>query len=98
MIYIYATSVTIALLISLFVNANLLKKFENLEEYVGEINTAYEFVNEELNQLKSKVAETLNTMRTIDSKGLFESDDEVGTAFKQLVEIVNELNVTNNAE
>lgn len=51
---------------------------------------------------RDNVKNTLNVMREIDNqgmfassfseKGLFESDDSVGQIFKQLLEIVNELN------
>lgn len=33
----------------------------------------------------------LTTIRTIDEKEMFESDDEVGTVFDQIVETINEL-------
>jgi hypothetical protein len=39
----------------------------------------------------SAVALVLHTMRIIDEKKMFEEDDEVGSVFQQLVELVNEL-------
>jgi len=34
---------------------------------------------------------TLKTMRAIDSREMFEKDDEVGSVFKQIVDTVNDL-------
>jgi hypothetical protein len=54
--------------------------FKKVEEY--EIYIKY---------LHSKVYSTLSSMREIDSSNMFESDDDVGSIFKQLVDILGEL-------
>ncbi len=46
----------------------------------------------------SKITNALATMKTIDSKGGFESDDEVGAIFKELKKIINELEKELNGE
>lgn len=92
------TSISCTLLvIGIFIIRNLLRKLESIEDYVETLETGYEYLNNSYTDLKEKTSKVLETMRAIDSKQVFESDDEVGTAFKQLVDIVNELN-TQNAE
>ena len=58
---------------------NLMRKAELLETWVEDFTMLIENVNNEL--------------KTIDSKGSFESDDETGTIFKQIQETVNKLTV-----
>ena len=53
------------------------KKVERYEEY--------------LDIFYSRVAIVLATMRAIDSTKMFESDDDVGGVFRQLVEVLDEL-------
>lgn len=56
---------------------NLLKKNEQYEE--------------ELEQIYTRVSVVLHTMRSIDERQMFETDDEVGSIFQQLNEILNTL-------
>jgi hypothetical protein len=56
---------------------NLLQKLE-----------AYE---QNIEQFYSALTVTLANMRLIDQKQMFETDDEVGTIFQQLVDIVSNL-------
>jgi len=51
-------------------------------------NEAYERA---IGDFYSSVALAVHTMRLIDEKQMFEHDDEVGSVFEQLVEVVNEL-------
>jgi len=44
-----------------------------------------------IEQFYSALTITLATMRMIDSRQMFETDDEVGTIFQQLVDIVSNL-------
>ena len=44
-----------------------------------------------IEQFYSALTVTLATMRIIDSRQMFETDDEVGTVFQQLVDIVSNL-------
>jgi len=41
--------------------------------------------------LKKAIRTTYNDMKKIDSKNIFESDDEVGQTFQQLVEVLEKL-------
>jgi len=61
---------------------NLLKQTEELEDTL--IETTLE--------IKVKVSNALENLRNIDSRGSFESDDEVGATFTELKTIVENLN------
>ena len=50
-----------------------------------------EMLEDSISYFYSRVRETLNTMRELDEKQMFEKDDEVGDVFVQLVDTVNEL-------
>lgn len=75
-----------------FVIFNLLRKVEALEEYVTDLEQSnldyYTFYN----NLKSKTGEAYSRMKNIDRLGSFESDDETGYVFKELKDIVGQLN------
>jgi hypothetical protein len=60
-----------------FTTWNLLRKIEVYEQ--------------NLEQFYSAIAITLATMRQLDEKQMFETDDEVGTLFQQLVDILSNL-------
>ena len=59
---------------SIYVIINLLRKLEKLETFIEDTENQIENVQEEI--------------KKIDDKGYFESDDEVGTKFKQLSEVI----------
>lgn len=82
---------TILFIVSLGLNAalgfaafNLLRKLEILENQV-------ETLDKQLAEFYSALSITLHTMRVIDEKQMFEKDDEVGTVFQELTDIVNNL-------
>ena len=56
---------------------NLNKKTELLETWVENFSNTIETIQEEL--------------KDIDSRGVFESDDEIGAIFKQIKQTVNQL-------
>tara|TARA_B100000795_G_C22491199_1_gene320315 strand:- start:51 stop:311 length:261 start_codon:yes stop_codon:yes gene_type:complete len=65
------------ILIEGYVIWNLNKKTELLEGWVEDFTQRVQVVQNEL--------------KKVDSKGSFESDDEVGTVFKRIEQIINEL-------
>jgi|TARA_R110000782_G_C14726005_1_gene404682 hypothetical protein len=65
------------ILIEGYVIWNLNKKTELLEGWVEDFTQRVQIVQNELKE--------------VDSKGSFESDDEVGTVFKRIEQIINEL-------
>ena len=70
---------------SLFANYNLLKNYEQSEEYVENLETW-------VNQFSKTITDMNREIKKIDSKGSFESDDEVGYFYKELKRIINQLN------
>lgn len=64
----------VILLISLYVIRNILKKLENYEEFIEKETQR----NEAL----------LDALREIDSREMFEKDDEVGSIFYQIKETI----------
>ena len=64
--------------VSIFVIVNLTKKTEQLEDWAE--------------QLATKVTWVQDRFKEIDSKGHFESDDEVGTIFSALKDVSQVLN------
>ena len=80
------------LVISIYVNINLFRKVESLEEANEESNVWVENYGLSLKNILTKI-------RALDSKNIFESDDEVGTTFdaiRKTIESLEELN--NNAK
>jgi hypothetical protein len=96
-------TLTILLILSIGVNIALSilvkNSFKKISIYEQEILKSDEFI---LN-IRENILTSLGTMREIDKqgvfssrvseKGLFESDDMVGTIFKELVQTVEELNI-----
>ena len=68
---------TIAFIVEGYVIWNLIKKTEMLETWVETFTHRIEKVQTDLKE--------------IDSTGHFESDDEIGTIFEQIKEVINEL-------
>ncbi len=84
MVLIY-TLITISLLLNIILGfgiRNLLKQNEELEDTLLETTA----------EIKMKVAVALDALKNADLKGSFESDDEVGVVFKEMKEIVENLN------
>jgi hypothetical protein len=68
---------------SLFANWNLLNK---IEKYEDEIETYEEFISVKTESYKH----LLNKMRAIDSRQMFEKDDDVGSVFEKLKELIED--------
>jgi hypothetical protein len=64
---------------------NLLKKSEKAEDLI----IAYEKYVDNLGNILSKAS---NKLKEIDSKGLFDSDDEIGWFFKYVKDMQEDLN------
>ena len=74
-------SLIVVILVMGIVIRNLLKQTEQLDDLVRE--TKIETIE--------KIQSTIQKMKSIDEKGVFEKDDEVGAAFSDLIKIINEL-------
>ena len=77
--YILEIILGIIVLVESYVIWNLMRKAELLETWVESFTQLIEKVNAEL--------------KVIDNRGSFESDDEVGSIFKQIKDTVNQLTV-----
>lgn len=84
---------SVLLLSSIYVNINLYKKFEKLEEMAeNSVDTLLE--NEKfLTELKNRVLSQQSYLRQLDRIGSFEADDETGYFFKEMKDIVNDIAV-----
>jgi len=80
---------TIALIGSLFANYNLLKRFEESEEYVENLESWVAKFSKTITEMNTRIAE-------IDKRGSFSSDDEVGYFFTELKKIISELKSLGN--
>tara|TARA_R110001583_G_scaffold15310_1_gene63186 strand:+ start:61 stop:348 length:288 start_codon:yes stop_codon:yes gene_type:complete len=84
--------ISIILTISLFVNINQLRKQEEQSNYIDELEQSNLRYYDFFDQLKSKVNQANSEIRNADRLGAFESSDEVGTSFKIIKEVMDDLN------
>jgi hypothetical protein len=63
---------------------NLLKQNEQLEDRLVATNDS----------VRKSLQESLDNMRKLDNKQVFEKDDEVGVSFNEIKKIIEELNNT----
>jgi len=84
---------TICLGISIFVNINLTRKFDQLDEMAQDsVDTLLE--NEKfLTELRNRIRSQQSYLRQLDRIGSFEADDETGYFFKEMKDIVNDISV-----
>ena len=78
--------------ISVYVNINTLRKLEEQEDYVKEMEETLIGFDAFVIQLYGKVKNGLRAARTADTLGSFESDDETGAIFTNLKEIIEDIN------
>jgi len=69
----------------IYIIFNLLKKNEKLEDIAVK-------QNEYINSISTIIKESDRKLSEIDSKGIFQSDDEIGWFFKQVKEIQDIIN------
>jgi len=79
--------------ISIFVNMNLTRKFEKLEQMAEEsVDSLLE--NEKfLTELRNRIRSQQSYLRQLDRIGSFEADDETGYFFKEMKDIMNDIAV-----
>ena len=83
---------SVILIVSIFVNINQLRKQEAQTDYIEDLeksNTEYYTFFQEL---KSRIGESNSKLRQIDRVGSFAADDETGFVFKELQDIMDDLN------
>lgn len=60
---------------------NLLKQNEQLEDQLTNL----------IEDVRYKISNSLENMRRIDSRGMFEKDDEVGASFDEIKKVIQDL-------
>ena len=79
-------------LLGVFIIYNLLRKVETLETYVEELETSNQSYDEFYTELRTRVNSMNSHLKNIDRLGSFQSDDETGYVFKELRQIIEDLN------
>ncbi len=83
---------SVILATSLFVNINQLRKQEQQSDYITDLENSnteyYTFVE----QLRTKINQANSEIRNADRIGAFEASDEVGSSFKLIREVMDDLN------
>ena len=83
---------SVLLLTSVFVNINQLRKQEDQSDYIADLEKSnIEYYNF-FEKLKTKINSANSEIRNADRMGAFESSDEVGTSFKIIKEVMDDLN------
>tara|TARA_R100000005_G_C4954609_1_gene173650 strand:- start:373 stop:660 length:288 start_codon:yes stop_codon:yes gene_type:complete len=83
---------SVVLAISLLVNINQLRKQEDQTDYINDLETSNTNYYNFFEQLKTKVNQANSEIRNADRIGAFENSDEVGTSFKIIKEVMEDLN------
>jgi len=83
---------SVILAISLFVNVNQLRKQEDQANYIDDLETSNTKFYDFIDQLKTKINQANSEIRNADRMGAFESSDEVGTSFRIIKEVMDDLN------
>lgn len=82
---------SLLLIASIYVNINLTKKYEKLEEMADD-SVDILLKNEQfLTSLKNRLLSQQSYLKNLDRIGAFEADDETGYFFKELKSIVNDI-------
>ncbi len=85
-------TLSVVLAISIFVNINQLRKQEAQSDYIEELETSNTEYYTFYQQLKTRLGESNSKLKQLDRLGSFEADDETGFVFKELKDIVEDLN------
>jgi len=81
---------TSVLIISVLANVVLALSLSKATKVIDILETYYENF---FTEMHTQITTTIKTMKDIDIRGSFESDDEVGGVFKQMYEMVNLLDI-----
>jgi hypothetical protein len=84
---------SLLLSISVYVNINLLRKFDKLDEMAQDSVDALLENEKFLTELRNRIRSQQSYLRQLDRIGSFEADDETGYFFKEMKEIMNDIAV-----
>ena len=82
----------VLLVVSMFVNINQLRKQEARADYIEDLESSNTNYYTFIQNLKNKITEANSEIRNADRLGAFESSAEVGTSFKIIKEVMEDLN------
>ena len=77
---------TIIIILCIFIIFNLVRKIEKIDDELVDVSLNMEEFIVSVKTIKEK-------MHQIDSKGLFESDDEVGTVFTGINNLITQIDI-----
>ncbi len=75
---------SVLLIISIFININLLKKVERLDDELTDVSLSMDSFIKDIDRAYAAI-------KKADSRGSFESDDEVGSVFSEIKNIVTKV-------
>lgn len=84
-------TLSVAFGISFLINLNQMRKQEQLEDYINDLEESNLKYYELFGSLRSRLGDSYSRMKAIDRLGSFESDDETGYIFKELKDIIKQL-------
>ena len=83
--------VIILLFVSVYINYNLYKKYDVLEDLYSNLEKSATEDQSFILAMRSRVMGQRSYLKQLDKNGSFESDDEVGYFFKELKKIINDI-------
>ena len=83
---------SVLLIGSVFVNINQLRKQEDQSDYIEDLEASNLNYYNYFDGLKTKINQANSEIRNADRLGAFEASDEVGTSFKLIKEVMDDLN------
>ena len=83
--------ISAAFVISFLINLNQMRKQEQLEDYIDDLEESNLKYYEMFGSLRSRLGDSYSRMKAIDRLGSFEADDETGYIFKELKDIIKQL-------
>lgn len=84
--------IVLTLTVSSIVIRNLLLKIERVEDELNNVADAMALKDEFIFSLLEKTKAAHDQMKQVDYMGSFEADDEVGSIFKNIKQVVDQLN------
>ena len=85
------TILSVLLIVCFFIIINLLRKLEKVDDELTDVSMNME-------QFIVEIKKANNTLKEIDSKGLFEKDDEVGSVFSGIKNVIDNINLKYDLE
>lgn len=88
----------ILLSVSIYINYNLYKKYDVLDELYSNLEKSATEDQEFILSMRNRIMSQRSYLKQLDKNGSFEADDEVGYFFKELKKIINDISIYFNIE